>query len=302
MNCAPPPRVRPSVTNLPAAVPLHGGAIDFPATKLGVPAMKRFVAVCCLAIVGVCVMTDTSSAQLFRRVWERRKAQIRSEVYGQVYGQVSRELNAKLDADLEQQVGEAKSELQQAAEQQVAAEADKLASQVKEDLIKLHEEAQKILRQEADKLAKLTAEELTKLRSEAVAKVEGEAKRLDDQVKEQVVQLKAENESKLKNTIASLNSAIEKALSDATAKLPDQVVAEVAKQTGQMKTEIMPELQQAVKAEIEALQKSAATETPEPAPVDPPQEQKQAAQTQPVRETEEQSAETPENGTDNSAE
>ena len=58
--------------------------------------MKRIVVCFCLVVVGMCILAETSSAQiLFRRIWARKKAEIRAEVYGQVYHRVSNELAAK---------------------------------------------------------------------------------------------------------------------------------------------------------------------------------------------------------------
>ena len=79
------------------------------------------------------------------------------------------------------------------------------------------------------------------------------------------------------------------------AKLPEQVLAEVTRQTGQIKSELMPEVQQVVKAEIEAL-KSDTAEEQKPAPAEPPAEPQPAIQTPPASTSDEQSAETPDAG------
>ena len=69
--------------------------------------MRSYITIVTLALLSVVVFTDAASAQLFRRVWKRRKAEIRAglsyQLGTQVNGQVelaTEELNAELDAKL----------------------------------------------------------------------------------------------------------------------------------------------------------------------------------------------------------
>ncbi len=222
--------------------------------------MKRVTVFFCLATVGMLVLAETSSAQIFKRVWQRRKAEIRSEVYGQV----SSELTAKLDADLAQQMDAAKQELKTATEQQVTAEAEKLTAHVKAEIAKMQEEAQKLVAEESAKLQQRAAAEVKKIKEEAEAKVAAEAKRLDEQVQAGVAKLQEEGTKQVQDAVAQVTGQVDKiaadlkkAIDDQLAKLPDQVAAEVQKQADKQKAEI------------------AASATP-PAPEPQPEEPKKA--------------------------
>ena len=95
--------------------------------------MKRATVLFCLAVIGTCILAETASARILGRRWERRKAQIRWEVTSQV----TAELTAKMESDLAEKMAVARRQLQQAAEEQVAAESQKLSEYIKTELAKL---------------------------------------------------------------------------------------------------------------------------------------------------------------------
>ena len=110
--------------------------------------MKQVTTVAILAVVGVLLIAETSSAQLLRRRWERRKAEIRSEVVSQV----TPELNAKLEADLAREMDSATKELKKSTTAQVNAESKRLADEVRAEIAKMREEARKMVAEEAKKI------------------------------------------------------------------------------------------------------------------------------------------------------
>ena len=71
--------------------------------------MRSYLTVAVLAVLCVAAFTETASAQLFRRVWQRRKAELRSELSYQLSGQVAGNVNAaeaRLSADLDAKLAE----------------------------------------------------------------------------------------------------------------------------------------------------------------------------------------------------
>lgn len=262
--------------------------------------MKR-LAVVLLAAWAMLMIAEPASAQLFPRVWARRKAEIRREVEGQLRW----ELGNKLDADLAQQMVTAKTELHQDADAKIQAEAARLTEQVLLESVKMHKEAQDFLTAEAKKLDEMVAAKTRKMHEDALAKIAAESKKLGEQITAEVAKLKGANDKQIATAMKDADAKVQTAAADLKktadtlqaalnaeiAKLPTEIAAVVEKQAVKIKDDMLPQVKDMIQAEVKLAQ-AAANENKVPPvnpPKEPPADQPSAIPTQPVKPVDEDS-------------
>ena len=55
--------------------------------------MKKQILTMAIVVIAVSAITESASAQLFRRRWERRKAELHTELHDQLSGELTDKLN-----------------------------------------------------------------------------------------------------------------------------------------------------------------------------------------------------------------
>ena len=167
-----------------------------------------------VALLGGFVLADVASAQLFRRVWERRKSELRSEL--------SYQLNAKMQASLEREVEEVQAQLMAAAKEAIAQEGAKLTAQVESEIANMRKQAAAIIAKESQRLSAQTAKHVEQLRAAAKQQVVAESAKLEKQV--------AAAMKSLNRQFAAGKSDLAKVLDGRLGKIPSLVTTEVNKQ------------------------------------------------------------------------
>lgn len=211
--------------------------------------MNRMFAYALLAAVAGAVLTDSASAQILGRRWERRRAEL--------YGSLNASLSARVDVNVAQQAAVLEERLSETNQAQIAAEADKLKGQVESELAALRQQAAEAVAAEAKRLAEETETKVAALRDAAQQQMAAEMKKLQDDVKAEFARLRED---------ATQFVAAE------VKKSQEALARQVAAQTQKANDAVMPALKDAIAAEVKAaLQTSApADDQQESTPVEQP--------------------------------
>ena len=103
--------------------------------------MNRTPMICLTALICSIAVVDVAPAQIFRKVWQRRKSEIKQEV--------GSSLSAKMDGDLAREIDILTSRMDYRASQLIAAEASKLDSKVQQAIAEMNASASATITAEA---------------------------------------------------------------------------------------------------------------------------------------------------------
>ena len=155
--------------------------------------MKKVITLSLLVLLGTLAVADSASAQWFRRVWERRKA----ELHYQLSDELTIELGCKLDKDLAREMKTANQNLHVLAEAMLKAESAKLQTLVQTEMNKMRQQAARQIAAESKKLQDQTAAYIKKKQAASLAQIAAAAKT-------EAVKLRAENKKQVEQMFTSL--------------------------------------------------------------------------------------------------
>ena len=186
--------------------------------------MQRSTLTIVLVLLGTMITVETASAGLFglrRRIWQRRKAEVRAEV--------SYDLSRKLDKDL----ADVAKQLESQSQALIQSEAGRLEAEIRAGLAELRKEAAAQIAAEADRLRKQTDEQVKQLQTAAEQKVAAAAAKLKQQTDQQLqaaltklVEQAAADKRDFTAQFNTANSALRKEINEQLANMKQQTAVE----------------------------------------------------------------------------
>ncbi len=159
------------------------------------------------------LLTNSADAQLFGRVWDRRKAELRSELKRDVTQKIdvaAEALNSNLDEKFDGEVAE-------------------LDAKFKQQVEAMHVQAEQLLAKESKRLQNQVKREFAKMRTDAAKRLLAEKKTLSDEMEKHVQGLNAEFEAQKKKNRQAIETFNEMN-TVASARVIDQKVDEMKKE------------------------------------------------------------------------